>query len=162
MIPNMTKEVVLALAAAALAGCAAGGRNACDGLVYSDSGLTREQFRPCAAEMVKQLDRAQSAIQVMADKTRTRVARTEARQECLSATADLSRLLRSAGGSRKLLARWDDTRLNELSLAVISAEGSYAMVCYYGPKPFEQAGAPQIATIDSNHERARQILAEIR
>ncbi len=161
MIQIVIKEATLTLVALALAGCASNTRSACEGMVYKESGLTREQFRPCATEMVKQLDRAQSALEVMADKSRPSAARTEARRECLAATGDLTRLLRAAGGSTKLTARWDDARLNEFSLAAMGAREYYTMICYYGPKPFDQAGAPLSSSRDSNHEKARQILAEI-
>jgi hypothetical protein len=164
MIRIVIKEVALALVAGALTACTPTSRSACEGMVYKESGLTREQFRPCAAEMVKQLDRAQSALEMMADKSRPSAARSEARRECIAAASDLTRSLRAAGGSTKLMARWDDVRLNEFSFAVISAKDYYTMVCYYGPKLFDQAeqsGAPLNSSRDSNYEKARQILSEI-
>ncbi len=85
-----------------------------------------------------------------------------AKQECLAANAQLTRLLRAAGGTDKLRARWDDSRLNDLSAAVMNAREAYTMVCFYGPKPFEQAGQPLAGSRDADHERALQILAEIR
>lgn len=152
---------VAGLIAVALAGCSAPRSKACAGMVYEESGLSREQFRPCAAEMVKQLDRAHGAVTTMADKSQPIAARTGARAECLTATGDLTSLLRDAGGSNKLLAGWSDRRLNKFNWDVISARDYYSMVCYYGPKVFDQPRTPFSSTRDSEHEEARQILAEI-
>ncbi len=41
----------------------------------------------------------------------------------------LPRLLRAAGGSPKLMARWEDLRLNEFSMAVLGSRDYYIMVC---------------------------------
>jgi hypothetical protein len=163
-IPTVIRQVVLGILSLALSGCLPRTRNACEGMIYKEAGLTRAQFRACAAEMVKQLDLAQSALQVMADRSRPRAARTAARQQCLAATGDLSDLMRTAGGSTKLLARWDDSRLNQFNFAVRQAKDEYMSVCYYGARGFDQArdaGVEVNSGSDSSHEMARQILAEI-
>lgn len=80
----------------------------------------------------------------------------QAKQDCLSAGSDLARLIRQAGGAQKLMAQWDDRRLNEFNIAVDSARSVYLMYCYYGLK------GEEIRRPDPTHEKARQILAEIR
>ena len=159
--PRLALGAVAGLAAVLLAGCGAPRSQACAGMVYAESGLSRQQFRSCAAAMVQQLDRAHGALTTMADKNQPIAARTGARAKCLAATGDLASLLREAGGSTKLLAAWSDRRLNKFNWDVIAARDYYTMVCYYGPKVFDQTGTPFTSVRDSDHEEARQILAEI-
>lgn len=127
---RMCQKLELALWCAALCGFAGRERSACAGLKYSEAGLERGEFAPCAAAMVRQLDRAEQAVEVMADRSRPESERIRARQACLAASAGLGGLLRQAGGSQKLTASWADSRLNEFSRAVLSSKDWYTMACY--------------------------------
>lgn len=161
MMQRVFRNWAITLACAALCGCAAGERSVCAGLKYTESGVGRREFVPCATAMVRQLDRAEDAVSIMADRSKPGAERNKAQRECLAATAALARQLREAGGSRKLTASWDDTRLNEFSLEAIKAKDYYTMICFYGPKLADEAG-PKLTTMDSGHANARAILAEIR
>lgn len=161
MMPGMFRQWAMVLGCAALCGCAEGEKSACAGLEYTEAGIGRREFAPCAAAMVRQLDRAGTAVDTMLDKARPKEERLRAKRDCLAATSALVRLLREAGGTQKLMASWDDRRLNEFNMAVMSAKDQYLMACYYGPKPFEQAGVAPPGRPGA-HDTARAILAEIR
>lgn len=160
-MPPVPRRWAVALACAALCGCAGEDRSACAGLKYTEAGVDRRDFVPCAAAMVRELDRAGDAVDVMGDKARPEADRVRAKRDCLAATSALARMLREAGGTQKLMASWDDRRLNEFSTAVLYARDHYLSTCYYGPKPFEQAGVPMPGRTGA-HDTARAILAEIR
>ena len=50
----------------AVAGCSAQSPGApCEGLVYTDAGLTREQYAPCARAMVATLDDLWRAVEII-------------------------------------------------------------------------------------------------
>jgi hypothetical protein len=57
----------------------------CEGLVYTDAGLTREQYAPCATAMVAKLDLLWDDLQALHDKTRSKADRLRARQHCMAA-----------------------------------------------------------------------------
>ncbi len=149
----MRNAWAVAAMAAALAGCGVN-RNACTGMKYGEGGLTRQQYAPCAAEIVRQLDRQHEDLLILADKSKSKGERIRAKQDCMSAGAELAQLIRAAGGNDKLLARWDDERLNDFNRALFGVRESYVMACYYGLSDHTAR--------DEGHETARQILSEIR
>ena len=161
MMLRVFRNWAMALGCAALCGCAEGEKSACARLKYTEGGVERRAFVPCAAAMVRQLDRAGAGVETMADRSKPGGARGRAQRECLAATAALARLLREAGGTQKLTATWEDTRLNEFSLAVISAKDEYLTMCYYGPKLFDAAEVRIPGSVRA-HDKARAILPEIR
>jgi hypothetical protein len=106
----------MALAGAAMltAACSAlaDEKTACDGLVYTEAGLTRAQYLPCAAEIMDSLDRLSPQVDAM-------VAGSEAaRSEATLTLSRLGRLLSKAGGHRNMLERWSDRPLNDLNLSI--------------------------------------------
>lgn len=161
IVRPMPRRWAVALGCAALCGCVEERKSACAGLKYTEAGLERREYAPCAAAMVRALDRAGDAVDVMGDKGKPEQERVRAKRDCLAATSVLARLLREAGGAKKLMANWDDRRLNEFNMAVLFARDHYLSTCYYGPKPFEQAGVPMPGRTGA-HDTARAILAEIR
>ena len=114
----------------AVAGCSAQSPGApCEGLVYTDAGLTREQYAPCARAMVATLDDLWRAVEIIFDKNLSRAERMRGRQACLKASSELSRLMKQAGGADKLYRMsWNDTSLNRFNLDVESARSEYLHV----------------------------------
>lgn len=161
MMRPMPRRWAVALGCAALCACVEADNSACAGLKYTEAGLGRREYAPCAAAMVRELDRAGDALDAMGDRGRPEKQRVRAKRDCLAATSVLARLVREAGGAQKLMASWDDRRLNEFNMAVLSARDHYLSTCYYGPKPFEQAGVAMPGRTGA-HDTARAILAEIR
>lgn len=147
-----------ALLLLAVAGCSAPAPRApCEGLVYSDAGLTREQYAPCAKAMVARLDEMSLAVQTIFDKNLPKTERLRGRQACLKASSDVSRLMKQAGGKSKLLElEWDDTALTRFNWSVESARMAYFTYCYYG------AVGPEPPRIDPIHEEARRFAATLR
>jgi hypothetical protein len=129
----------------------------CEGLVYSDAGLTREQYSPCAAAMVAKLDELWQTVETICDKSLPEAERRRGRQACLRASSELSRLMKQAGGADKLYRMaWDDTDLNRFNLDVETARSEYFMYCYYG------AVGPTPDGMKPSHARARQFAATLR
>ena len=147
-----------ALLVLALAGCSAPApKSPCEGLVYTDAGLTREQYAPCARAMVAKLDDVWAAVEIIFDKQLTKAKRMRGRQACLRASSELSRLMKQAGGADKLYRMaWADTTLNSFNLDVENARSEYFLYCYYG------AVGPAPTDIKSSHEEARRFAAALR
>jgi hypothetical protein len=147
-----------ALLLLAVAGCSAPSpKSPCEGLVYTDAGLTREQYAPCAKAMVAKLDELSRSVEVIFDKDLPKAERLRGRQACLKASSELSRLMARAGGKSKLLElAWDDTALTRFNWNVESARMAYFMYCYYG------AVGPEPPRIDPIHEEARRFVATLR
>lgn len=148
-------SVLLLLVAA---GCSAHApRGACEGLVYTDAGLTREQYAPCARAIAGKLDELQRTVETIFDENLPESDRRRGRQACLKASSELSRLMKQAGGADKLYRmRWDDTDLSRFNLDVESARSEYFMYCYYG------AVGPRPRDITPSHARARDFAATLR
>ncbi len=94
--------------------------SACRNLVYKDKdqGLTRQEYLPCAGEMVAVLDELEP---------RTRAALTgdsKARTEGEASLRQLQSLMRVAGG-RNLLERWNDRALTNLNVDINNAVTHY-------------------------------------
>jgi len=147
-----------ALLVLAMAGCSAPSpRGPCEGLVYTDAGLTREQYAPCAKAMVGKLDELSRAVEIIFDKNLSKAERMRGRQTCLKASSDLSRLMGQAGGKSKLLhLEWDDTALTRFNWSVEWARSAYFTYCYYG------AVGPEPPRIDPIHEDAKRFVATLR
>jgi len=147
-----------ALLLLATAGCSAPAPSGpCEGFVYTDAGLTREEYAPCAKAMVDKLDDMSLAVETIFDEHLSKAERMRGRQACLKASSDLSRLMRRAGGKSKLLhLAWDDTALTRFNWSVESARSAYFTYCYYG------AVGPQPPRIDPIHEEAKRFVATLR
>ena len=108
--------VTLPLAAA----CGAAGKTtACDGLVYTESGLSRSAYLPCAGEMMSALDRLAAQMEAMLS------GEEKARSEAQSTLRELRNLVKKAGGQRNMLERWDDRALTSLNLDISNAYGHH-------------------------------------
>jgi hypothetical protein len=156
ILSGLTACLGLALCALALGSCAPVKKSPCAGLVYSEAGLTREQYAPCAKAMVVQLDHMHEALAVLGDAAQSTPARGKARQACFAASSALARLTAEAGGPEKLISmRWDDATLSRFNYDVSAARNVYLVYCYYG------LTRPEVAQIDSNHASARAYAATL-
>ena len=152
----MERRLFGIVCAALLCGCVRP-PSPCSGLAYRESGLTREQYAPCAKAMVGQLDAAYAELQIVIDPNRPKAERMRTRQGCLAASTSLARLMKEAGGYTKLVGMgWDDRRLTQFNSDVDGARHVYAMYCYYGRNDLPFSG------MDSGHAAARQFAAELR
>ena len=91
----------------------------CEGLVYKEHGLSREEYRPCAAAMVAALDRAEQYLVAMFD------GESGARLRALSEVRLLKRMMTMAGGRKMWHESWDDDSLNDLNRAIFTASYQY-------------------------------------
>jgi hypothetical protein len=141
-----------------MAGCSAPSpRGPCEGLVYTDAGLTREQYAPCAKAMVAKLDELWEDLQAIHKKELSKADRLRARQHCLATTSTLARMWNQAGGSSKLVSMaWEDTEWNRFNYDVDASRTFYLSMCYYG------AAAPLPSQMESVHVEARRFVASLR
>ena len=102
-----------------------GGKAPCDGLVYKEFGLTREEYLPCAGEMIATLDRLNPQIDAMLSGDKG------ARGEALTTLHQLERLMKKAGG-RNMDSDWDDRGLTSLNRKILNAYGPYWACLTYG------------------------------
>ncbi len=143
-----------------LCGCARRESSACQGLVYKESGLGREEYLPCARAMVDELDRYYNELKTMADKSLPMRDRQRGHQGCLAANARLVKLIRQAGGSEKLArVPWEDSALSRVNQDIISAQNVYLMYCFYGVGGMRDS---DLGPEDSSHVDARSALAGMR
>jgi hypothetical protein len=142
----------------AIAGCSApSSRGPCEGLVYTDAGLTGEQYAPCAKAMVAKLDEAWEDLRAIHDKKLSKADRLRARQHCMATTSTLARMWKQAGGSSKLVSMsWVDTDWNRFNYNVDASRTFYVSMCYYG------AAAPMPTEMESVHVEARRFVAALR
>ena len=147
-----------ALLLLAAAGCSAPApRGPCEGLVYTDAGLTLEQYAPCAKAMVGKLDALWDDLQAIHDEKQSKTDRLRARQHCMATTSELARMWKQAGGTSKLVSlAWDDTDLNLFNYNVDASRTFYLSMCYYG------AAAPMAPRMESVHVDARRFAATLR
>lgn len=147
-----------ALLLIALTGCSAPKpRGPCEGLVYTDAGLTREQYAPCAVAMVDRLDELWDDFQAIHDKSLPKADRLRARQRCMATTSELARMWKQAGGSSKLVSMgWADTDWNRFNYNVEASREFYLSMCYYG------AAVPAPKQMESVHAEARRFVARFR
>lgn len=158
MIRSMMRLCLASCFLAVFAGC---GREAeespCAGLVYSEGGLTREQFAPCAKAMVGKLDTILAQTAVVMDKNQPKRERMAARGTCLAEISSLARLMKQAGGGDKLFRMsWADTSLNRFNIDVETARSVYMQYCYYAQPEMPYNGMEQ------SHAAARSLAAELR
>jgi hypothetical protein len=142
----------------AVAGCSAPAlRGPCEGLVYTDAGLTREQYAPCAKAMVARLDTLWDDLQSIHNTTLSKADRLRARQHCLATTSELARMWNQAGGTSKLVSMaWADTDWNRFNYDVDASRTFYLSMCYYG------AAAPAPKEMEAVHADARRFVAGLR
>jgi hypothetical protein len=141
-----------------MAGCSAPSpRSPCEGLVYSEAGLTREQYAPCAKAMVARLDELWDDLEAIHDEKLSKTDRLRARQHCLATTSALARMWNQAGGTSKLVSlAWADTDLNHFNYNVSASRTFYLSMCYYG------AAGPMPSQMESVHVEARRFAAALR
>lgn len=146
-----------ALLVLAMTGCSAPSpKGPCEGLVYTDAGLTREQYAPCARAMVAKLDQIWQHVEALHNKELSKTERLRARQDCMGTISQLARMWKQAGGTGKLMQmRWDDMELNRFNYNVEAARESYLMYCYYG-------GAIPRSMIEPSHDDASRFAASLR
>ena len=147
-----------ALLLLAIAGCSAPApRGPCEGLVYAEAGLTREQYAPCAKAMVATLDVLWDDLQSIHNKTLSKADRLRARQHCLATSSELARMWNQAGGTSKLVSMgWADTDWNRFNYDVDASRTFYLSMCYYG------GAAPPPSTMEAVHVEARRFAATLR
>ena len=142
-----------------MAGCSAPApRGPCEGLVYTDAGLTPEQYAPCAKAMVARLDVLWDDLQSIHNKTLSKADRLRARQHCLATTSELARMWNQAGGTSKLVSMaWADTDWNRFNYDVVR-------VAHVLPVDvlLRRRGAGRRRTIEAVHVEARRFVARLR
>ena len=147
-----------ALLLLAVAGCSAPAPpGPCEGLVYTDAGLTREQYAPCVKAMVARLDVLWDDLRSIHDEKLSKADRLRARQHCLATTSELARMWNQAGGSSKLVSMgWADADWNRFNYDIDASRTFYLSMCYYG------AAAPLPSEMESVHVEARRFAAALR
>ena len=155
----------ICLAAAFAGGCseAVADNSACRNLVYTDAGVSRKDYLPCAGEMVAALD--QLALQSQAALRGDQNARSEGQ-----ATLRRLRSLMNAAGGRKLLERWKDSTLTDLNVDISNAATKYDaffMVRILDPPdPFaaktREAAESELSGATRRYEEARSLYRRLR
>ena len=140
--------IVLLVALSLLVGCSGAGSNPCGHLVYKEGGLTREEYLPCAGQMLAAMD----AI----DEARAKVQKGDvgARFKMAGEYQRLSGMIRSAGG-RNLLERWDDESLTRLNVSLWNAYTHYQAIMLI-PNDADADAATR------NKDEARSLYDELR
>ena len=107
--------------------------SACDGLAERRMAITREEYTPCAAEMMAALDRLRPAVEeVLAGDA-------EARSSAKEALQTLRGLLRKSGveadtrsvRTGELVERWPNGRMRAFNYSVSHALAQYGAVLQY-------------------------------
>jgi len=122
MVKTTVRILMILAGSLTLSGC--GGpslinKSACDTLVYKEFGFTREEYLPCAGEILALMDELKP-LAVEAIKEGDRESRKTARR----AYRKLRKLVKKAGG-KKMMEEWRDHRLNDLSMAIWEAYTHY-------------------------------------
>lgn len=97
-------------------------KSACDGLVYKEYGLAREEYLPCAGEMIARLEEATLHLKATLEGDK------EARARGVKALRKVAALMKAAGGHQKLLGGWEDRSLNNLNIAIYNTYNAYDAV----------------------------------
>lgn len=144
---------VLLVLPLALTACGPAARKSpCAGLTYTDAGVSREQYGPCARAMVGELDRMHEALRILGDAARPKDERLKAKTACLNANTALVRLIGEAGGTDKLVhMSWADPDLTRFNSELVSARDAYLMYCYYG------LAGPDVVALDRSHAAANDV-----
>ena len=114
-------DLLLAVAGCvALTACAevVADTSACRKLDYTDGGVARAQYLPCAAEMIAALDDLDRQTKAALDGD------AQARANGQATLRRVSALMTAAGG-RQLLERWDDRALTTLNVSISNAVTKY-------------------------------------
>lgn len=106
------------LAAASACTEAVADSSACRNLEYTDGGVERAKYLPCAAEMIAALDDLERQTKAALDGD------AQARSDG-QATLRRGMRLMSAAGGLQLLERWPDRTLTELNLSISNALTKY-------------------------------------
>jgi hypothetical protein len=146
-----------ALAIAALlpsvTGCSAPADQPCAGLDYTDAGVTREQYAPCAKAMTRKLDEVWRNTQDAFNYNLSDSERALGRQACLKTSSELARLINQAGGTDRLTRLdWADAELSQFNRDIEHARNQYVVACLYG-----DALGMTPSQIDGRHLEARHI-----
>lgn len=94
-------------------------KSACDGLVYKEFGLTREEYLPCVGEMIAKLEEMTPLLKATLEGDR------KARAKAVKASRELQALINAAGGYQNLLGGWEDQSLAKLNIEVFNTYGHY-------------------------------------
>lgn len=117
-VPRPSSWLMLFLLLATACGSDVPSDSACGKLVYTDGGVARAEFLPCAGEMIAALDElAPQATAALGGDAQARSAG--------QATLRRVHALRQAAGGRKLLDRWSDRPLTDLNLHISNAVTKY-------------------------------------
>lgn len=155
----------LCLSAAFAAGCseALADNSACRDLVYTDAGVSRKDYLPCAGEMVAALDELapQTQAALRGDQ--------KARSDGQVTLRRLQALMHAAGG-RKLLERWKDTTLTDLNLdisnAVTKYQAFYMIRIVDPPQPYaattREAAEAELTGATRRYEEARSLYRRLK
>jgi hypothetical protein len=132
--------------------------SACAKLVYTDAGVARADYLPCAGEMISALDALapQATAALGGD--------AHARSDGQSTLRRVHALMRAAGG-RKLLDRWSDRPLTDLNLhisnAVTKFDAFYMVRILDSTSPYaaqsRQAAESELSGARSASEDARRL-----
>lgn len=118
-------------------------RSACDDLVITEDGLTREVYGPCAGEILAAMDALRPELEGAVDGDE------EAERRARRAYRKVRKLIKSAGG-KDLLQEWRDRRLTDLNSQLYKAYTNY-WACTISPSESELREAAQ------HHDAARRI-----
>ena len=135
----------------------------CRNLVYTEQGLSRAEYLPCAGEIVAALDELQ---------TQSRAAMkgdSQARSDGRKTLGRINALTKIAGG-RNLLERWSDRALTDLNLKISNAmthyEAFYMVRVLEEPDQFaaqsRQAAAAELDGAVRNTDEARRFYGRLR
>lgn len=140
----------------ALVGCSGPAAKPCEGLAYTDAGVSREQFASCARAMVAELDEVWADVQTFYNHNLPESERKRARQSCLSNSSDLAHLIDQAGGTDKLTRiEWADEDLSEFNRDIEHARMVYFLYCF-------QPGVARSPTgMIQQHAEARRFVASL-
>jgi hypothetical protein len=132
--------------------------SACTKLVYTEGGVSRGDYLPCAGEMMAALD--ELAPQASAAMRGDRQARSDGQ-----ATLRRVRALMRAAGGRNLLERWSDSTLTSLNVqinnTVTKYDAFYMIRILDDPNPYaaqsRQAAESELSGAQSAYADARRI-----
>ena len=94
-------------------------KTACEDIIYKDSGPYREEYLPCAGEMIAKLDDMTPLLKAALQGDR------KARRKGIKALKELEALIQASGGIRYLLGGWEDESLGDLNVYIINAYFHY-------------------------------------
>ena len=137
--------------------------SACRKLVYTDAGVARADYLPCAAEMLAALDELepQSRLAMRGD--------GQARSDGQATLRRIHALMTAAGG-RKLLDRWSDRNLTRLNLLISNAvtkyDAFYMVRILDDPNPYaaqsRQGAESELSGAQSNQAEAQSLYLRLR